>query len=79
MTQEEFKRLTIHHRYAILKSEGDYIGARDLPQHFAYLYAFHGYFVEVYMIKSLNQIQWIEVQTNRDILQEYVDRLDLGI
>jgi hypothetical protein len=79
MKQEEFKRLNIHKRYELLKADGDYIGARDLPQHFAYLYAFHGYFVEVYMVKSLNQIQWIEVQTNRDILQEYVDRLDLGM
>ena len=78
MQQEEFKRLTLHDRYALLKNEGNYIGARDLPQHFAYLYAFHGYFVEVYMIKSLNQIQWIEIQTNRDILQEYVEGLDVG-
>ena len=77
MQQEEFKHLNIHQRYALLKSDGDYIGGRDLPLHFAYLYSIHGFFVEVYVLKSLSQVQWIEIQTNRDILQEYVDGLDL--
>lgn len=73
MSPLEFRQLSIHKKLELLKSYGNYIGARDLPYYFVYLYGFNGFFVEVYRLKTLNQIQWIEVQTNSDLLSEYVE------
>lgn len=72
MGPHEFRQLSIQKKLELLKKYGNYIGARDLPSHFVYLYGYNGFFVEVYRLKTLNQIQWIEVQTNSDLLSEYV-------
>lgn len=73
MTAKEFQEKTVLKRLEILKKSGAYIGARELPSYFVYLYALEGFFVEVYRLKELNQVQFIEVQTNRDLLTEYVN------
>lgn len=78
MAPEQFLKLSIEKKLDLLKAEGEYIGARDVTSHFVYLFAFKRFFVEVYKLKSLNQIQWIEVQSNSDILKEYIEDLDLG-
>lgn len=77
MSGEDFIRLRISERINILKNRGEYIGSRDLPTHFAYLFALDRFFVEVYVIKAMNSIQWVEIQQNREILKEYVDSIEL--
>lgn len=72
MDPREFKQLSIYKKLEQLKAGGNYIGARDLPSYFVYLYGYNGFFVEVYRLKNLNIIQWVEVQTNNDLLTEYV-------
>jgi hypothetical protein len=72
MSPQDFQQLSIHERLQLLKKFGNYIGARDHPAYFVYLYGYNGFFVEVYRLKTLNQIQWIEVQSNSDLLSEYV-------
>jgi hypothetical protein len=73
MDPKEFSRLPLLQKLEILKVEGDYIGAREVPFYFVYLYTLEDFFVEVYRTKTLNQIQWIEVQSNTDLLSEYVE------
>ena len=72
MDPKEFSRMPLLKKVEILKVEGDYIGAREVPSYFVYLYTLKNFFVEVYRTKTLNQIQWIEVQSNTDLLSEYV-------
>jgi hypothetical protein len=77
MTREVFLKLNLIQKIEKLKSDGNYIGARERDIHRIHLYAFFGYFIELWILKSLNQIQWIEVQTNEDILALYVHDLNL--
>ena len=79
MTADEFMALTLQKRLDLLKSDGEYIAGRELPLHFAYLFSLCGFFIEVYRTKALNKIQWIEIQKNQDILNEYVDDLRLEL
>ncbi len=76
MLKHEFSKFSLDKRAALLRQDGTHIGARELPSHFVHLYAFHGYFVEVFLLKTLNQIHWIEIQENRQILSEYTEKLD---
>jgi hypothetical protein len=77
MNNSEFIGLSLQKRLEILQEQGDFIGARTIPSHRVYLYAVHSFFVELYVLSSLNQIQWIEVQTNKQILAEYTKDIDL--
>ncbi len=77
MKNSEFNRLTIEKRLELLKADGEYIGSRIIPSHHVYLYAIHNFFVELYVINSLNQIQWIEIQSNKQILAEYTRNIDI--
>jgi hypothetical protein len=77
MNTSEFNRVSIEKRLAILQSDGEFIGSRNIPSHHVYLYSLNGFFVELYIINSLNQIQWIEIQTNKQILSEYIRDIDL--
>ena len=77
MNNSDFTKLSIEKRLEILKDQGDFIGSRSLTSHRVYLYAVNNFFVEMYVLSSLNQIQWIEVQTNKQILAEYTRNIDL--
>lgn len=76
MDNFQFNRLNVHQKLELLQHEGEYIAARDTPTHFVYLFTFQKKYVEVWMIKGLHQIQWIEIQTNKQILSEYVEKVD---
>jgi hypothetical protein len=78
MTSAEFLKLNLNQKIITLKSDGNYIGARERDIHRVHLYAYFGFFVELWILKSLNQTQWIEVQTNEDILALYVKDLNLN-
>jgi endonuclease III-like uncharacterized protein len=78
MNNSEFNRLPLLKRLDILKSDGEYVGSRSIPSHLVYLYTLNSFFVELYIIKNLNQIQWIEIQTNKQILAEYTRDIDLN-
>jgi|TARA_R110000737_G_scaffold164641_2_gene192315 hypothetical protein len=77
MNTSEFNRLSIEKRLDLLKADGDFIGSRRIPSHHVYLYSLDKMFIELYVINNLNQIQWIEVQTNKQILAEYTRDIDL--
>ncbi len=76
MTKEEFGKCRLVRKLELLRSDGLYVGARELPSHRVHLFSLGGYFVEMFVLKTLNQVQWIEVQENTAILQEYTEDLD---
>ena len=77
MNNSEFNRLPLERRLEKLKADGEYIGSRKIPSHQVHLYSLDKMFVELYVIHSLNQIQWIEIQTNKQILSEYSRDVDI--
>ncbi len=77
MTSSEFSSLSITKRLHLLKKNGEFVGTRIIPSYQVSLFTLHGFYVELFVLRSLNQVQWIEVQTNKQILIEYTKNIDL--
>jgi hypothetical protein len=71
MDRKAFRKLTLQQRFNELQTDGEFIGSRKSFDHFVSLYAFHGFFVEVYFRVGLNCVSMIEVQDSKLILDEY--------
>ena len=78
MTKTEFARLSLHDRLVVLKEKSVHLGMRMLPNQKVHLYSLNNFYVEVYVLPGTEQIQWAEVQTNRQIISEYVRDIDLN-
>lgn len=77
MKKAEFEKLKLEDRLNQLKIAGDFIGSRKTALHYIHLFSYAGLFIEVHVYIPTNQVQWIEVQTNKVILQEYIT--DIGL
>lgn len=77
-SEREFRKLKLEDRLNLLKSEGDYVGVRSTPSHRVYLFIYNSFYVELWQIISLNHVQWIEIQSNKQILNEYIKDVDLS-
>jgi hypothetical protein len=77
MTTKEFNKLSLQKRHALLKKEGEFIGSRLVPGYRVHLFGCRGYFMEMWVLIGIDQVRWIEIQTNKGILNEYADRVDL--
>lgn len=78
MREVDFIRLDRHGRLAAVKAQGDYLGSRSHGGHRVHLYRMgpvgsQGYFCEVWMRIGWDQVEWIEVARNMEVLAEYVD------
>ncbi|MDQ3101175.1 MAG: hypothetical protein M3R08_07295 [Bacteroidota bacterium] len=71
-----FKALPLAQRLARVKREGEYLDSKRHGGHNVHLYRMNGFFSEVWMRIGHDQVEWIEVQQNPELLSEYV-RLDL--
>ncbi|MDC1402881.1 hypothetical protein N8328_00575 [Crocinitomicaceae bacterium] len=78
MTISEFSSLSILKKLQLLKEKGEFVGNRQVPSYTVSLFAFSGFFAEVHILKNLNQVQWIEIQNNKQILAEYTNDIDLN-
>lgn len=76
-SKTEFKKLSINDRYKALKRDGEHIAARLQGVHSIHLFSYHNFYVEVWIVMSLNQIHWIEVQENTSIINTYADQVDI--
>jgi hypothetical protein len=75
--KKSFQKLSLNERYKVLRSDGEYIGAIMQGAHRRYLFAFSGYYVEVWIIISLNQVHWIEIQESQSVIHEYAKDIDV--
>lgn len=75
--KQELRSLALTRRYSVLKEQGEYVGVRQIGNHIIYLYSLNNYFVEIWVIFAINTIQWIEIQTNQSVLNEYITSIDL--
>ena len=76
-TKKEFKKFSLNTRYKLLKQDGEYLGTRLFGSHRVSLYAIYGFFVEMWIILFLDKVQWIEIQENQSIINEYIKDLDI--
>ncbi len=76
-SEKEFKALSLARRLAQVRAEGEYIGSRKHGGHMVHLYSMSGFFCEVWMRLGWDNVEWIEVAGNPEVLSEYV-RLDPG-
>lgn len=77
MTGKEFNKLNLEQRYNLLKKDGEFIGSRLYLNHRIHLFSCRGLFLEMWVVIGIDQLQWIEVQSNQSILDLYVDKIDL--
>lgn len=77
MKTKQFNKLSLLQRIKLVKEKAAYIGARENISHFIYLFALDTQYVEVFMLKNLNQIQWVELQHNKNIISEYVSKVNI--
>ncbi|MBU3659271.1 MAG: hypothetical protein FGM14_05350 [Flavobacteriales bacterium] len=77
MKTEQFNKLNLLQRIKLVKEKATYIGARENMSHFIYLFALDTHYVEVFILKNLNQIQWVELQHNKNIISEYVSKVNI--
>lgn len=75
-SEADFIRLDRHHRLDAVRATGEYLGSRAHGGHRVHLYRMEGFFCEVWMRLGWDQVEWIEVARNTDVLCEYV-HLDL--
>lgn len=75
ISPQAFKKLSLIDRYALLKQRGNFIASRFHGGHNCHLFAFDGYYVEVFKVMGLNQVQWIEVVQNDRTLDNYLDNI----
>lgn len=83
LSQKEFQKLPNSKRCFLLKKFGEHIAVRQNGLHLVHLYSIYGFYVEVWIIISLNQIHWVEIQNNKDIIKSYSETVnikkDLGL
>ncbi len=77
-TQVEFRKLNIQKRHKELKQKGVYIAVRRNGAYTVHLFTYNLFYVEVWILISLNTIQWIEIQENNAIIDAYANDIDLG-
>ena len=77
ISKSEFRKLSLEKRYILLKTNGEHIAARMQGAHRIHLFGISGFFVEVWIVISLNQVHWIEIQENQSILADYASRVDM--
>ncbi|MDX1653138.1 MAG: hypothetical protein R3277_11630 [Brumimicrobium sp.] len=77
LSQKEFRKCSLERRYFLLKKHADYIGGRQHGLHRIHLFSFSGYFVEVWILIAFDQVQWIEIQNNKSVLESYTENINI--
>jgi hypothetical protein len=77
LTKKEYQKLSLNKRFQLLKKHGEHIAVRQKSIHLIHLFSIFNFYVEVWILMSLNQIQWIEIQENKSIINSYVDNIDI--
>ena len=77
ISESEFRKLSLEKRYSLLKKEGEHIAVRSQGVHRIHLFGIGGFYVEIWIVISLDQIHWIEIQDNPSILSEYALQVDV--
>lgn len=75
--KENFRRLKLKAKYELLKKSGKLLANRTHGGFHCFLYSFSSFYVEVWKPIGINIIQWIEVVNSDEIIDSYLDGLDI--
>lgn len=78
MTATEFKKMSLQQRYSCLKNDGVHLASREFGGYWVHLFSLDNFYVEVWVLMGLNQIRWIEIQSNQDTIDLYVEKMDIS-
>ena len=78
LTKKEFRNCSLVKRYNLLKKDGEHIAARQSGVHRIHLFSIYGFFIELWIVISLDQVQWIEIQENQSIIDSYSDQVSVN-
>jgi hypothetical protein len=79
MTMYEFKVLSDEERMDVLYADGVYIGKRKENNLTLVLYQLHTFYVEIMYRKYRCYIHSMRGSENTEILEPYLDQIDVGI
>lgn len=77
LTKKEFQKLSLNERFKLLKKHGEHIAVRQKSIHLIHLFSIYNFYVEVWILMSFNQLQWIEIQNNKSIINSYIDNINI--
>jgi hypothetical protein len=77
MDKSIFKKLNINQRYQSLKKDGVFFSSREFNGYWVHLYGLSGFYVEVWVLISLDQIRWIEIQENQNQIDLYLNQIKI--
>lgn len=77
MKPDQYLKLKLDQRYQLLSTDGEFIASRFHSEFNIHLFALYGFYVEMYQRIGLADVVYIEVQTNKAILNEYALNIDL--
>jgi hypothetical protein len=77
LNKREFKKASLVQRYNELKNNGEHAGVRQQGAHNIHLFTYNGFYVEIYILISFNQVHWIEIQENQGIINSYAEKIDI--
>lgn len=77
MTREKFDKLSLSEKKKILLERGSHLAGRNSSSYRVYLFSLDQHYVELYYLRSTNQLMWIEIQESKQILNEYLDQIQL--
>ncbi len=78
MKKEDFRRLKLKQKYALLNKEGKYLAARNHAGFQCFLHDLNGFYVEVWKPFGINLIQWIEVVNRDEIIDSYLKHFKIN-
>jgi hypothetical protein len=77
LSQEDFRRLKLKQKYALVQKEGSYLANRIHGGFSCYLYDLFGFYVEVWKPAGINLIQWIEIVNRDEIIDSYLEHFEI--
>lgn len=77
MDKKDFRRLKLRQKYKLVQKEGKHLANRTHGGFLCSLYQFNKFYVEVWKPIGINIIQWIEVVNSDEIIDSYLDEINL--
>lgn len=77
LSKKLFRKAKLSDRYNELKKHGAHIGVRRQGTHSIHLFGYNGFYVELWILISFNQVHWVEIQENKGIIKSYADNVDV--
>lgn len=77
MQKEEFRKLKLKQKYAVISKHGKYLTSRYHASFQCALYDLNGYYVETWKPIGINIIQWIEVVNRDEIVDSYLEHFKI--